>query len=385
MKLFGLYLHIPFCVHKCGYCDFNSHPLEGQDTAGYVSALAREIRIRAGSLDSGTTIGSLFFGGGTPTVLEAEQLIHLLDTCRKHYQIAADCEITLEANPGTIQSDFLPKLKDAGFNRISIGVQSFDADELKLLERIHSAEEVDSTVRTARDAGFGNLSMDLMFALPGQSMHTWQSNLARALDLEPDHISCYNLTIEPNTSFYNQHTAGKLVMPEESLQLVLFQYTMAILKERGFNQYEISNFARHGCECRHNRLYWLNSEHLGLGAGASSYLNGVRSRNIKSPAKYAQAITTQNSATDFKEQLNPRESMGESLMLGLRLKEGVNIHSFEQRYDIGLTSMFGDTLTKLLEQKLITLDGGHLALTEQGLYLADSVILEFISFPSTTP
>ncbi len=382
MNPFGLYLHIPFCIHKCGYCDFNSHPLDDQDTHAYVDALAREIAVRAGSLTTGTTISSLFFGGGTPTVLEADQLIHLLQTCKQHYKLAPDCEITVEANPGTIKTGFLSRLKEAGFNRISIGVQSFDETELKLLERIHSPGEVDATVKQARDAGFGNLSLDLMFALPNQSLKTWQRNLNRALDLAPDHISCYNLMIEPNTSFNNLHEAGKLVMPEETHQLKLFQYTIATLKDCGFNQYEISNFARYGYECRQNRLYWLNGEHLGLGAGASSYLNGVRSRNIKSPAKYTQAIITQSTATDFKEQLNSREAMGESLMLGLRLKEGINIHSFEQRYEVGLTSVFGDTLTRLLEQNLITLDGGHLALTEQGLYLADSVILEFISLPS---
>ncbi|QPJ62640.1 MAG: radical SAM family heme chaperone HemW [Candidatus Nitronauta litoralis] len=383
MNPFGLYLHIPFCIHKCGYCDFNSHPLEGQDPQAYVNAIAREIETRAESLESSTTISSIFFGGGTPTTLEADQLLFLLETCKQHYQLSSDCEITLEANPGTIKPDFLPHVKNSGFNRISIGAQSFNPDELKLLERIHSGDEIDTTVHAAREAGFGNLSLDLMFALPDQSLETWQQNLNRALDLQPDHISCYNLMIEPNTSFKNLYDSGNLVMPEETHQLELFQYTIATLKDRGFNQYEISNFAHHGYECRHNRLYWLNGEHLGLGAGASSYINGVRSRNIKSPAKYTQSIITRNSATDFKEELSPQESMGESLMLGLRLKEGVNINSFEQRYATGLTSVFGDTLTKLLEKKLITLDNGHLALTEQGLYLADSVILEFISPPSS--
>lgn len=382
MNPFGLYLHIPFCIHKCGYCDFNSHPLDGQDTQAYVSALAREIETRSESLESGTTISSIFFGGGTPTTLDADQLVHLLETCKQNYRLNSDCEISLEANPGTIKPDYLPQLKKGGFNRISIGVQSFDLKELKLLERIHSADQVDTTVRAARDAGFGNLSLDLMFALPEQSLDTWQANLRRALDLQPDHISCYNLMIEPNTAFKNLYDSGNLVMPDESHQLELFQYTMDTLKAHEFNQYEISNFARHGYECRHNRLYWLNGDHLGLGAGASSYVKGVRSRNIKSPAKYTQAITSRNTATDFKEQLAPLESMGESLMLGLRLKEGININSFEQRYQTGLTSVFGDTLTKLLEKNLISIDGGHLALTEQGLYLADSVILEFISPPS---
>ncbi|MCA9484909.1 MAG: radical SAM family heme chaperone HemW [Nitrospina sp.] len=377
MVPFGLYLHIPFCIHKCGYCDFNSHPMGDTDTRPYVEALTGEIESRSRGVEQEIT--SIFFGGGTPTTLEASQLTGLLTALRRNFSLSADCEITLEANPGTVRPDYLPRLREAGFNRISIGVQSFDPGELRLLERIHTPDEVEQTVHRARGAGFDNLSLDLMFALPGQTLQRWLENLDRALALEPEHLSCYNLTIEPNTAFQITFDAGQLVLPDEDLQLEMYRRTIETLTRRGYNRYEISNYAQPGRQCRHNRLYWLNGDHLGLGAGASSYVNGVRSRNIKSPARYTQAVTSGHNPAEFSERLDTRQAMGEHLMLGLRLKEGVDLDGFESRYRVGLASVFGDTLNRLLAQNLVTLDGGHLALTEDGLFLADSVILEFIS------
>lgn len=233
MDPFGIYLHIPFCIHKCGYCDFNSHPLGDEDTAPYVEALVREIETRAQTRSREQEVTSIFFGGGTPTTLEASQLALLLDALKRNFNLASNCEVTLEANPGTVRPDYLPQVRDAGFNRISIGVQSFDPDELRLLERIHSGDEVVQTVRQARDAGFGNLSLDLMFALPGQTPVQWADNLNRALALQPDHLSCYNLTIEPNTAFQNHFDSGRIVLPEEEVQLEMYRHTITTLADRG--------------------------------------------------------------------------------------------------------------------------------------------------------
>ncbi len=378
MEPIGLYLHIPFCLHKCGYCDFNSHPLEGQDLRAYVQALLGELRARSRALPCRPPVASVFFGGGTPTTLPSGDLGELLRACRESFDLLPDCEITCEANPATLAPEYLCELREAGFNRLSLGVQSFDPEELRLLERVHSVEEVLRTVDQARRAGFDNLSLDLMFALPGHTRGNWARQLEQALALAPEHLSCYNLTIEPRTAFFRLHRQGRLRLPDEDRQLALYQDTRRRLEAAGYAQYEISNYARSGYECRHNLLYWMNGDYLGFGAGAVSYRQGVRSQNLKSPEAYCRSVQDGGEARAFAEQLNPRAAMGETLMLGLRLREGVNLKRFEQRFQVSFQGVFGPVLERLLEQNLITLEGGRLALSERGWVLADSVIVEFL-------
>jgi oxygen-independent coproporphyrinogen-3 oxidase len=325
-------------------------------------------------------VDTIFFGGGTPTTLPFKSLIRILDYCRNKFNVSTDCEITVEANPATIDTDILKELHAGGFNRMSVGVQSFLERDLHLLERVHSVNEIYLTMNRAREAGFDNLSLDLMFALPGQSLDDWDENLTKAIELNTEHISTYNLTIEPATAFYKLHSNGKLVMPTEDHQLEHYQLSIDKLSEAGFKHYEISNFAKPGRESRHNITYWENREYLGLGAGASSYINSTRSKNWNLPSKYIREANTGQGAVETSEILEPSMAMGETLMLGLRLLEkGVNIPQIERRFSVSFMEKYGDTIGSLTKEDLISVESDQIHLTKKGLFLADSVILEFIS------
>lgn len=379
MNCLGLYIHIPYCLHKCGYCDFNSHNINAEEMGVYVTALLKELDHYAKGPARDREIATIFLGGGTPTTLPAELLDAILKACRTRFKLPEDLEITLEANPATVSLDLLQAIKDSGYNRISIGVQSFHEDQLKLLERVHSVEEIHLTVATARQAGFDNLSLDLMFALPGQTLEQWESNLAQALAKHPEHLSTYNLTIEPGTAFHKLQAQGKLTMPPEDFQLELYQQTIRTLTAAGYQHYEISNFCKPGRESRHNLIYWNNGETLGLGAGASSYLNGTRFKNCNLPSRYIREIQDKGAAVEFAEKLEPQKAMGETLMLSLRLLEGMAIDRFEERFQTSFDKVYGNVVDSLLEKDLITVDRNRLALSPKGLFLADSVILEFIA------
>ncbi len=378
MNSLGLYIHIPYCVHKCGYCDFNSHPVNHGETSAYVAALVNEMAHRAQGTENRPRLHSIFLGGGTPTTLPPASLEAILEACGDHFTIDPDCEITVEANPATLTPDALKTLRRSGVNRISVGVQSFDADELRLLERIHDVADVHRTVAAIKEAGFDNFSLDLMFALPGQSLETWEGHLNKALAFDPPHLSTYNLTIEPGTAFHRLHEQGKLTMPPEEHQLALYKKTLAVLKDAGYEHYEISNFGKPGFACRHNLTYWHNGDTLGLGAGAVSHLGGARFKNTALPSHYIRDIEQKGEAVEFAERLKPRQAMGETLMLGLRLLDGVPIDAFERRFGTSFDAAYGDTVRGLEAKNLITREGGRLALSPEGLYLADSVILEFI-------
>ena len=374
----GLYLHIPYCLHKCGYCDFNSHPENQVESVHYVQALLKELKFYSTTLKS-YNVPTVFMGGGTPTILPPSQLKKILDTVRQSFNLTPDCEITIEANPATIKLETLQEIHAAGYNRISIGVQSFDEKELQLLERVHNEKEIHSTVHRARSANFENLSMDLMFALPDQSTEKWQSHLKQATAKNPDHLSTYNLTIEPATAFFKLQEKGKLCLPHEDIQLEMYETTIQVLEDAGYSQYEISNFSKPGMESQHNINYWNNGEYLGVGAGASSYLNGERSKNINLPSIYIREIETKASAIHTREHLEPLQAMGETLMLGLRLLKGVSIDVFENRFQVSFQKVYGKVVESLLNQELITLNENRIALSRKGLFLADSVILKFMA------
>lgn len=380
MNPIGLYLHIPYCLHKCGYCDFNSHNIDQAEMAKYVCALRNEIA-HYGPQADGRDVATIFFGGGTPTTLPFPDLADLLNACREHFPVTPEAEITIEANPATIPQSDLELLREAGFNRLSAGVQSFDPEELKRLERVHTVDEVTLTVERARQAGFDNLSLDLMFGLPGQTVERWQSNLQKAIDLEPDHISAYNLTIEPGTVFHKQQEQGQLQMPPDDFQRELFEVTLDTLTGAGYEHYEISNYAKPGRQCRHNLNYWENGDYIGLGAGAASGFNGERTKNTNLPARYITAIEAEGTAVESREQPDRRQSMGEAVMLGLRLSAGLNLSNFEKQFGISFKEAFGETVTRLENMDLLKISNGQISLTREGLFLADSVIVEFISEP----
>jgi len=372
----GLYLHIPYCLHKCGYCDFNSHPENRKESIHYIDALLKELRSYA---KKEYTVTSIFMGGGTPTILLPSQLKQILNTVQQGFNLTPDCEITIEANPATIKLQSLQEIRKAGYNRISIGVQSFDQKELQLLERVHGEKEIHSTVHRARSANFKNLSMDLIFALPGQTIEKWQSNLKQAIAKNPDHLSTYNLTIEPATAFFKLHKRGKLILPNEDIQLEMYETTILTLKDAGYQHYEISNFAKPGMESQHNINYWNNGEYIGVGAGASSYLNGERFKNTNLPSNYIREIKAKKNAIESRERLEPIHAMGETLMLGLRMLKGVSVDAFEKRFQVSFQKVYGKVLAPLLNQELITFNQNRIALSRKGLLLADSVILKFMA------
>ena len=374
----GLYIHIPYCIHKCGYCDFNSHPIKQDEMDHYIDALVAEMKHYAKTYSNTNIIRTIFLGGGTPTTLTAYQLERILKECVSKFTVASDAEITIEANPATIDIEQLKSIRQTGYNRISIGVQSFDKAELKLLDRAHGPEEIHSTVDRARKAGFDNLSLDLMFAVPNQSLSSWESNLNKALEKNPEHLSTYNLTIEQGTAFSKLQSNGKLIMPDDAHQLELYKRTIERLTKKGFHHYEISNFARRGKECKHNITYWENKNTLGLGAGASSYMNGTRFKNINLPAHYIRQVKEKKIAVEHSETLEPRQAMGETIMLGLRLLQGISIHQFEKRFQISFINLFRNIISALKEKELVIIEKDYLRLSQKGLFWADSVILEFI-------
>ena len=374
----GLYIHIPYCIHKCGYCDFNSHPIKQDEMNHYIDALVAEMKHYAKTYSNTNIIRTIFLGGGTPTTLTVYQLERILKECVSEFTVASDAEITIEANPATIDIEQLKSIRQTGYNRISIGVQSFDKAELKLLDRAHGPEEIHSTVDRARKAGFDNLSLDLMFAVPNQSLSSWESNLNKALEKNPEHLSTYNLTIEQGTAFSKLQSNGKLIMPDDDHQLELYKKTIERLTKKGFHHYEISNFARRGKECKHNITYWENKNTLGLGAGASSYMNGTRFKNINLPAHYIRQVKEKKIAVEHSETLEPRQAMGETIMLGLRLLQGISIHQFEKRFQISFINLFRNIISALKEKELVIIEKDYLRLSQKGLFWADSVTLEFI-------
>ena len=374
----GLYIHIPYCIHKCGYCDFNSHPIKQDEMNHYIDALVAEMKHYAKTYSNTNIIRTIFLGGGTPTTLTVYQLERILKECVSEFTVASDAEITIEANPATIDIEQLKSIRQTGYNRISIGVQSFDKAELKLLDRAHGPEEIHSTVDRARKAGFDNLSLDLMFAVPNQSLSSWESNLNKALEKNPEHLSTYNLTIEQGTAFSKLQSNGKLIMPDDAHQLELYKKTIERLTKKGFHHYEISNFAHRGKECKHNITYWENKNTLGLGAGASSYMNGTRFKNINLPAHYIRQVKEKKIAVEHSETLEPRQAMGETIMLGLRLLQGISIHQFEKRFQISFINLFRNIISALKEKELVIIEKDYLRLSQKGLFWADSVILEFI-------
>jgi len=379
MNSLGLYIHIPYCLHKCGYCDFNSHKINTEEMDSYVTALLREMAHYAQGPAGEKQIATIFLGGGTPTTLPVHWLEEILKKIHSLFPVSDTCEITFEANPATVSLEPLQQMRNSGYNRISIGVQSFHEPELQLLDRIHSEEEIHMTVERARSAGFDNLSLDLMFALPGQTMASWEDNLAQALSKNPEHLSTYNLTIEPETAFHTLQAKGKLTLPPDDFQLEFYKKSIQTLTDAGYQHYEISNFCKPGKECRHNLIYWNNGDCLGLGAGASSYLGGTRFKNCNLPSRYIREIEATNTAVEFSEQLEPSQAMGETLMLGLRLRGGMAIGPFEERFQTSFHKTYARTISALAEKNLITLEDNRIALSLAGLFLADSVILEFMA------
>ena len=372
----ALYFHIPYCKQKCPYCDFNSY--DNGINKDFVTALKEEIGIKSKNIDQ-YQIGSVFFGGGTPTTLSSFQITDILNFCFNKFSIKSDCEVSIEANPGTIDYQYLKLLRNKCFNRLSLGCQSFNDDLLKKIERIHNCDEIFQSISAARKAGFKNISLDLMFGLPGQSFDIWEETLQSATQLKPTHLSVYNLTIEKETPFYDQLRKGILILPSEELQSKMYKRAVEYLSQAGYIHYEISNFAVKGYECRHNKVYWNNNEYVGFGPGAASYLNGTRSKNILSPEKYIETLLEKKEIPLFeKETLDQKKSMWETLMLGLRMVKGINLSDFEKRFGKTLDSEFDEKIRKLRNEHFLEYSDKKLKLTRKGILYSNEVFVELI-------
>ena len=372
----GCYVHIPFCVRKCAYCDFNSYSgYTDAHIARYVSALTREIKQTA----PGSPVDTIFFGGGTPTAIPAPDEAALLQSVLATLPVALDAEITTEANPGTMDVAHLAVLREAGFNRISFGVQSFDPGLLKTMDRIHSADEARNAVKAARAAGFENISLDLMFGLPRQNLKQWEDSLHEALALETEHLSLYSLIVEEGTGFYTLQQKGRLPLPEDDLADDMYEMAVAVAQAAGYEQYEIANFARPGRACRQNLHYWRNESYYGFGCGAVGYLGGARRMNIKAPAAYSQAVEAEADIALSSETLTADETMAETMMLGLRLtREGVGCRTFEERFGIDPRVKFAAEIETYTRRGLLEVAGDTLRLTPQGVFLASEVMVAFV-------
>ncbi|MHB9037440.1 MAG: radical SAM family heme chaperone HemW [Armatimonadota bacterium] len=370
------YIHIPFCLSKCLYCDFNSYP--GMESLHdlYVRALITEIE-RAGA-DCAEPLDSVYIGGGTPTILSVQNLGNILTCVKRTLGLSEDAEITLEVNPGTVDQSKLAQLRAFNFNRLSIGVQSLDDEFLALLGRIHTAEQAVEVYTAARRSGFDNISIDLMFALPGQTFDHWKNTLDTALRLEPEHISLYELTVEEGTRFAELCAQGKLALPDEDLQIDMYELAITSLKAAGFEHYEVSNFARPGYRCRHNQVYWRNEPYYGFGAGATSYVSGDRAVRVRDPRHYIDAIESGGNAIEFVERLTGRRLLAETLIQGLRMLDGIDMYKLSAQTCIDIASEFAAQIVRLESRGLVESCDSRLRVTHQGLLLLNDVSEELL-------
>lgn len=375
----GLYLHVPFCQRKCPYCGFSSRPPRDGDFACYFKAVLAQLHTVARLPEiRELRFATVFFGGGTPSLLPAGMLASLLHACTAALNCAADREISVEVNPGTIGAPALLALRKAGFNRLSVGVQSFCDAELRRLGRIHSAAEAGKAVAMARAAGFANISLDLMYGLPGQRAADWQHSLEAALALEPQHLALYELTPEAGTSLAAALERGAIRLPEEDEVLAMMAVTRRLMAGAALARYEISNYARPGLQCRHNLNYWENGFYLGLGPGAVSAFGGGRFAIPPGLARYRERAASGQPAWDAGERLDREAAFRETVIMGLRLIRGVSAAALQRRFALDLRHYYGPVLERLLAQKLVVWHGDLLALSDSGLLLANQVMAELV-------
>ena len=409
----SLYLHFPFCERKCRYCDFLSGPASEKKREEYVELLCREIALR-GKIAAGEPadsnpfkmrVDTIFIGGGTPSLMTPVQLGRVMKAVWDSYEVLPGAEISMEVNPGTADFTKLRAYREAGVNRLSIGVQSLDDSELKLLGRIHTADQAREIFRASREAGFDNINLDLMSALPGQTMESWSRTLCAAVELGPEHISAYSLIIEDGTPFAAMYDAGQLSdLPSEEEDREIYHFTEEFLAENGYHRYEISNYAKDGYVCRHNCGYWTGHEYLGLGLGASSDFRGERFRNPDKMEEYERAVAEaalyngDNALRRERQQMTPEDRMEEFMFLGLRMTCGVSEKEFEKRFGKPLNEVFGEVIRKQLQQGVIRkyvvpvngtdavddnseeviVEDYRIALTEYGLDVANHVMAEYL-------
>jgi putative oxygen-independent coproporphyrinogen III oxidase len=371
------YLHIPFCEHICHYCDFNKVFLQGQPVDDYINALEQEIILTLSRFHA-ENLETIFVGGGTPTALNEKQLNCLCGLINKNLPIAEQAEFTFEANPGDLSLEKLQILKDAGVNRISLGVQSFNDELLKRIGRVHRAVDVFRSIADIKKIGFKNISIDLIFSLPGQTLADFKQTLEQAFSLELPHYSGYSLIIEPKTVFYNLMAKGRLHTPGEDAEAQMYELLMEEMEKNGYNQYEISNFSKPGFESRHNLTYWNNEEYFGFGAGAHSYVEGVRRSNAGPLKKYLDLIKDDRLPVFEEHKLSKAEQMEEEMFLGLRKTQGVSVSAFKRKFGIDPLQLFHNELIGLAQKGWLEFSNENIYLTKRGRLLGNEVFQSFL-------
>ncbi|NFO04308.1 oxygen-independent coproporphyrinogen III oxidase [Clostridium botulinum] len=373
LKEISLYIHIPFCKQKCLYCDFPSYSGKEKFISEYIDALNKEIKDKANSYK----IKSIFIGGGTPSYLDEIELEKLLK-CINTLTLGENLEFTIECNPGSLSEDKLKIMKKYNVNRISMGLQSTKPSLLKEIGRIHTFEEFENNYLLARKVGFKNINIDLMFGLPNQSVEDWRKTLEKIIEFNPEHISAYSLIIEEGTCFYNLYNQDKLNLPSEEKERDMYLLTKKILKENGYNQYEISNFSKDKKECYHNIVYWQLNEYLGLGVSSSSYIEGKRIKNIDDIELYIKNINSNESVENEIYENNINDDMEEFMFMGLRMIRGIEEIDFKERFKKDIDEVYGDVIYKNIKQELLIRNGGRIYLTSRGIEVSNSVMSDFI-------
>ena len=366
------YVHIPFCTQICYYCDFSKVFIKNQPVDSYLEHLLEEFQ----SYDI-QKLRTLYIGGGTPTALSAPQLEVLLNGLTKNLDLSALEELTIEANPGDLDADKIAVLKNSAVNRVSLGAQTFDNKMLKKIGRSHLEKDIYENIDRLKLSGFDNISIDLIYALPGQTMEQVKENVAKAIGLDIPHMSLYSLILENHTVFMNRMRRGKLPLPKEELEAEMFEYIISELERAGFEHYEISNFSKSGFESRHNLMYWDNAEYYGIGAGASGYVDGVRYKN-HGPIRHYLSAVEEGNARITEEHLSQKEQMEEEMFLGLRKKSGVSMARFEEKFGRSFDGLYGETVRDLVQQGLMQIEGDRVRMTKRGLFLGDTVAERFI-------
>ncbi len=388
----SIYIHVPFCKRRCSYCDFVTFSGMEKYFAPYSRSVCEEIKLVCSAIQHKERVHTIFFGGGTPSLLPIDQLSEILSTVRNHFEVLPETEISLEANPGTIGLEYLTRLRRMGVNRLSLGTQSTNQNELNLLGRIHTHQDTIKALAEARDAGFDNINLDLIYGLPGQTLEDWQQSLRDAINLQPEHLSLYSLTVEEGTSLQAQIASGKLPAPDLDIAADQLEWSCDFLEQAGYRHYEISNWARRSADrdyrARHNLQYWENERYYGFGAGAHSYFDGLRIANKTTIPEYIDYVrdAKENPNSLLMKQPEPRtdtrERMQDEMMLGLRLlEEGIRVEQFKGKYGIAPDQVFGEELEDLISNGLLERsmkNGERYTLTRRGLLLGNQVFMRFV-------
>lgn len=375
--MIGLYIHIPFCVSKCKYCDFNSHKINLEEKVKYLEDLKEEMKLYKKEIGD-NEIDTVFIGGGTPSILTKEEIKLLFDNIKSNFKLKNNAEITMECNPGTLTVNKLKVMKECGVNRLSIGLQAVQNNHLKYIGRIHTYEEFEENYNQAKNVGFENINIDLMYALPNQKKEDWMESLEKVVKLNPTHISAYSLILEEGTELFNMYERNEFKLLDEDADIEMYEYTINYLKMHGYNQYEISNYAKEGFECKHNILYWKCENYLGLGVSASGYLNNTRYNNISDLDEYNKLIHSGKKPIEWQEKLSIKDEIEESIFLGLRMNEGIKFKMFHEKYDFNFEEEYKNEINKLKNMNLIEIRDGVLKLTQKGREISNSIFVEFI-------